>query len=554
MSEHHRNLVITGFMGTGKSAVGRLIADRLGREFVDSDELIEARAGISVAEIFEREGEAHFRALEAELCRELGTGRGRVVATGGWTLGAPANRAAVESGGLVVCLHADRPTLLERLGGTEGRPMLQDWLVTDRNAAPMWNPPPAAGSWQKRLESLLSQRQATYRSFPLGVDTSRLTTEQVADRVLTLWEDFAESTAGLPQALPVMAPGGGYSVLIGEALMDRLGSLVRGLGAWPTVALVSDQIVGQLYADRVAAGLESAGLRVVRCTMPAGEAYKTLDTVSDLYTQFLAAGLDRSGLVLALGGGVVGDVVGFAAATLMRGLPLIQIPTTLLAMADSSVGGKTGVDLPAGKNLVGAFKQPILVVIDPNVLATLPAADFRAGLAEVVKAGIIGSPQLFERLDGRHTLTPSKAYASLSWIIHQAVAVKVAVVEADPYERGRRAVLNLGHTFAHAFEVLSDYQLRHGDAVAIGTATAARLAVELGCCPSHVGQRILALLDHLGLPTTPPDYDPETVWTAMTSDKKKQGRQLRFVLPLDIGQVDVFDDVPRQAVLSVLKG
>jgi shikimate kinase/3-dehydroquinate synthase len=554
MNEQHRNLVITGFTGTGKSAVGRLIADRLGREFVDSDELIEARAGMSIHEILEREGEAHFRVLEAELCRELGTSRSLVIATGGWTLAASANRAAVELGGLVICLHADRPTLLERLGGTEGRPMLQDRLATDGNAAPMWSSPPAAGSWQKRLESLLAQRQATYLSFPLGVNTSRLTTEQVADRVLGLWKDFAASTAELPQALPVMAPVEGYAVLIGEALLDRLASLVRGLGAWSTVALVSDQIVGQLYADRVASGLESAGLRVVRCTMPAGEAYKTLDTVSDLYTQFLAAGLDRSGLVLALGGGVVGDVVGFAAATFMRGLPLVQIPTTLLAMVDSSVGGKTGVDLPAGKNLVGAFKQPVLVVIDPSVLATLPATDFRAGLAEVVKAGIIDSPQLFERLDGRHTLEGDKAYASLSWIIHQAVAVKVAVVEADPYERGRRAVLNLGHTFGHAFEVLSDYQLRHGEAVAMGTATAARLAVELGHCPSHVGQRILVLLDHLGLPTAPPDYDPETVWRAMTSDKKKQGRQLRFVLPLDIGQVDVFDDVPRQAVLGVLKG
>lgn len=335
--------------------------------------------------------------------------------------------------------------------------------------------------------------------------------------------------------------------------MDRLGPLVRGLGAWSTVALVSDQVVEPLYADRAAASLESTGLRVVHCTMPAGEAFKTLDTVSDLYAQFLAAGLDRSGLVLALGGGVVGDVAGFAAATFMRGLPLIQIPTTLLAMVDSSVGGKTGVDLPAGKNLVGAFKQPALVVIDPGVLATLPPVDFRAGVAEVVKAGIIGSPELFERLDGNHELPPSLAYADLSWIVRQAVTVKVAVVEADPYERGRRAVLNLGHTFAHAFEVLSDYQLRHGEAVAMGTATATRLAVELGRCPSNVGQRILALLDHLNLPTTPPDHDPEAVWTAMTSDKKKQGKHIRFVLPLDIGQVDVFDDVPREAVLAVLK-
>ena len=542
MSDYDQNLVITGFMGTGKSAVGRMVADRLGREFVDSDELIEARAGCSIPEIFEREGEAHFRALEAEVCRELSAERGWVVATGGWTLGASANRAAVEAGGLVVCLHADAPTLFDRLGGADGRPMLQDAVLRQAQDAVLRQAQDVE-SWQTRLETLLAQRQPTYRSFPFQVDTSRLTGDRAVDRVLALWEAFAGESA--PDALPVMAPGGSYAVLIGEGLLDRLGPLVDGLGRWTTVALVSDDVVGPLYASRAAASMESAGLKVARCTMPAGEVHKTLDTVSNLYNQFLAAGLDRSGLVVALGGGVVGDVAGFAAATYMRGLPVAQIPTTLLAMVDSSVGGKTGVDLPAGKNLAGAFKQPKLVVVDPSTLSTLPPADFRAGLAEVAKAGIISSPDLFARLED--------SQGDLSWIIREAVAVKVDVVEADPYERGRRAVLNLGHTFAHAFERLSDYGLRHGEAVAMGTVAAGRLAVDLGHCPPAVSQRIVALLGHLGLPTTLPDYDPEAVWDAMTSDKKKQGKHLRFVLPLDIGQVDVFDDVPRDTVLAMLR-
>jgi shikimate kinase/3-dehydroquinate synthase len=520
-----RNLVITGFMGTGKSAVGRTVADRLGREFVDSDELIEARAGRSVADIFEREGEAHFRALEANVCRELSSPRGRVVASGGWMLGPPDNRAAVEAGSLVVCLHADVPTLIKRLGDAHGRPMLRD------------------ADWQARLEQLLTRRQPTYRSFPMQVDTSRLSIEQVADRVLGLWESFRQVTQ--PETLPVMAPGGDYAVTIGENLIDRLGPLVKGLGRWTSVAVVSDEVVGPLHAGRVAASLEDAGLQVSRCTMPAGEANKTLATVSDLYNQLLGAGLDRSGLVIALGGGVVGDVAGFTTATYMRGLPLVQIPTTLLAMIDSSVGGKTGVDLPAGKNLVGAFKQPALVVIDPGVLGSLPGAEFRAGLAEVVKAGIIGSPELFDRLEDGRTELP--------WIIREAVAVKIDVVQADPYEQGRRAVLNLGHTFGHAFERLSNYQLRHGEAVSIGVAVATRLAMYVKRCPSDVGQRIIGLLDHLGLPTKAPDYAAEAVWEAMTSDKKKRGKHLRFVLPLDIGQVDTFDDVPREAALAVLK-
>jgi shikimate kinase/3-dehydroquinate synthase len=520
-----RNLVLTGFMGTGKSVVGRMVAERLGREFLDSDKLIETRAGRSVPEIFEHHGEAYFRAMESDVCHELSAPRGCVVASGGWMLAPPDNRAAIEAGSLVVCLQADIPTLIERLGGAHGRPMLAD------------------ADWQVRLEQLLAKRQPTYRSFPLQVDTSRLSIEQAADRVLSLWESFHQRTE--PETLPVMAPGGDYAVIIGEHLIDRLGPLVKGLGRWTNVAVVSDEVVGPLYAGQAAASLEAAGLQVTRCTMPAGEAHKTLATVSDLYNQFLRAGLDRSGLVVALGGGVVGDVVGFAAATYMRGLPLVQVPTTLLAMIDSGVGGKTGVDLPAGKNLVGAFKQPALVVVDPGVLASLPSADFRAGLAEVVKAGIIGSPELFDRLEDGQTELP--------WIVREAAAVKIDVVQTDPYEQGRRAVLNLGHTFGHAFERLSNYQLRHGEAVSMGMAVATRLAMHLEHCPPDVGQRIIGLLDHLGLPTTLPDYAAEAVWEAMTSDKKKRGKRMRFVLPLDIGQVDIFDDVPRETALAVLR-
>jgi shikimate kinase/3-dehydroquinate synthase len=529
-----RNLVLTGFMGVGKSAVGRRAAARLGREFVDTDELIEARAGCTIPEIFAREGEAHFRALEAEVCRELSRSQGLVIATGGWTLGFPQNRASIEAGGLVVCLTADVPTLIRRLDRTEAyRPMLQGGDGRQ-----------ASSDRESRIKALLAARKSAYQSFPLQVNTACWSVEEAADRILALWEAFAASNP--PFALPVAAPGGDYTILIGEGLLDRLGPLLAALDRWMAIALVSDDTVGPLHADQATASLER-GLGktpVARCIMPAGEAHKTLATVETLYNQFLAAGLDRRSLVVALGGGVVGDVAGFAAATYMRGLPLVQVPTTLLSMVDSSVGGKTGVDLPAGKNLVGAFKQPALVAIDPALLASLPAADFRAGLGEVVKAAVIGDPLLFKRLE--------TGQLDLAWLIRQAVAVKVAVVEEDPFEQGRRAVLNLGHTFGHAFEVLSDYQLRHGEAIAIGTIVAARLAVELGRCPADVAQRIVALLAHLGLPTAVPGYDPEAVWTAMTADKKKQGSRLRFVLPLDIGRVEVFDDVPREAVLAAL--
>lgn len=548
-----RNLILTGFMGTGKSAVGRLVAERLGRDFVDTDQLIESRTGRSIPELFAQHGEAHFRALEAELCRELAARQGLVIATGGWTLGAPANRTAMEASGLVVCLSAQVPAIIQRLGAPDGRPKLQD---------------PA---WQARLVSLLTERQPTYLSFPLRVDTTRRSVAQTAEAVLSLWAAFADRQ--LPGALPVVSEGAGYAVLIGRGLLERAGPLIDGLGPWTGLAVICDDTVAALHAPRLAAALapaDAANSRPVTfCHMPAGEPHKTLQTVAQLYGQLLAAGLDRRGVVVALGGGVVGDVAGFAAATYMRGVALVQVPTTLLAMVDSSVGGKVGVDLPEGKNLVGAFKQPSLVLIDPQLLATLPAAELRAGLAEVIKAGVIGSPALFERLE---RCQPEQLWAGLqpaadgqppphatrtdeddlAWIIRQAVAVKAEVVQADPYEQGRRAVLNLGHTFGHAFEVLSDFRWRHGEAVAAGMACAARLAVALGHCRPEVARRISVLLRRFGLPTRPPDYPPEAVLIAMASDKKKQGNRLRFVLPRDIGQVEIFDDVPRAALIDVL--
>jgi len=535
---NRRNLVLTGFMGCGKSVIGREVARRMGREFVDTDYLIEMRTGRSIPDIFARDGEAAFRAIEAEVCRELGAERGLVVATGGWTLGAPENRAAVAAGGLVICLHADAATLIERLGSAQGRPMLEDQ------------------NWQARLRGLLARRLPVYLSFPLQVNTGNLSVGEAADRVLALWEAFGEEAAGqLPVSLPVTYGEEGYSVLIRDGLLEQAGVLLAAAGRWSSVAVISDRVVEPLYVPQLTVALRQAArppcsaeamARPVCAAMPAGEAHKTLETVTQLYAKLLAGGLDRNGLVLALGGGVVGDVAGFTAATYMRGVALAQLPTTLLAMVDSSVGGKTGVDLPYGKNLVGAFKQPVMVLIDPLVLKTLPEAELRAGMAEVVKAGIIGDAELFEYL-GRGTTD------DMAWLIRRAVAVKIAIVEADPYERGRRTVLNLGHTFGHAFELLSQYRMRHGEAVAIGMAVAAQLAEQLGLCRMETTRRIITTLQRLGLPTTVPAYAAETVWEAMTRDKKKRGGRLRFVLPHDIGRVEIHDDIPREQVLEVLE-
>ncbi len=516
------NLILTGFMGTGKTAVGKELARRLGREFVDLDAAIEVREGMPVADIFSLRGEAHFRGLEATLCRDLAARQGLVIATGGGTLVSDANREILGASGPVVCLTATVDEIVRRLEAADDRPLLD---VPDRRA---------------RVAALLADRAEAYRNISLQVDTSGLTVEQVADRVL--------AQAVRPQAthIQVRHPGGEYTIRLGHGLLAQGGSLIQGLGLGGRVALVTNPTVGALYARPLQGGLEASGFEVVTCTVPDGEAHKTLETVGELYNQFIQAELDRRSAVIALGGGVIGDMAGFAAATYLRGVPLVQVPTTLLAMVDSSVGGKVAVDHPRGKNLIGAFKQPELVMADLDALSTLPAVEQASGLAEVVKAGLIGDPALFEQIEA-HGAAP------LAWILERAIRVKVRVVEEDPLERGRRAVLNLGHTFGHALELLSGFTLSHGAAVGVGLVAAARLSARIGQCEPALAGRVEGVLARLGLPVRYRGHTPQQVWQAMATDKKRQGNRLRFVLLRAPGDVFVTDNVAPSDVLGVLE-
>jgi 3-dehydroquinate synthase len=316
-------------------------------------------------------------------------------------------------------------------------------------------------------------------------------------------------------------------------------------GVHGDVVVVSDTNVAPHWSYPLLDAFAQAGVRATLVTLPAGEAHKHLDTVRRLYDRFLDAELDRSGVVVALGGGVIGDMAGFADATYMRGVRFVQIPTTLLAMVDASVGGKTGVDLPQGKNLVGAFKQPELVIIDPDLLTTLPSEEFRNGLAEVIKHGIIADPELFAQLE-------SAGPSSLEALIARALRVKIGIVERDPFEAGERAHLNLGHTFAHAIERVSNYAIPHGVAVGLGLIAAARLAAARGVCASELPARVERVVERLGLPTTLSGYAPAAIVAAMRSDKKRKGGRLRFVLPRAIGDVGLYDDVPEEDVLAAV--
>ncbi len=330
-----------------------------------------------------------------------------------------------------------------------------------------------------------------------------------------------------------------HPLLLAAGITAQIGPELRRLGipAGPA-ALVTSAHIAHLHGKRITQSLEAAGFRVVRCLISDDEPHKSLTTVAQLYEQFVAQGLFRQSPVLALGGGVIGDVAGFAAATYLRGVPLVLVPTTLLAMIDAAIGGKTAVNLPQGKNLIGAFKAPEVVFLDPNLLFSLPGRHFRAGFAEVVKHALIGDSALFCRLE-QQALDQMDTLE----LIAAAVRVKIRIVEEDPLEMGTRMLLNLGHTFAHAFEQNSGYKLLHGEAVSVGLIAAARLSYHLGRCDPVLPARIAALLRRIGLPVRLPSVPLKEIRAAMFQDKKRIGTHLRFVIPLAVGQVILCDQV-----------
>lgn len=561
-----RRLVLAGPPGVGKTTVGALVAARLGWAFLDTDDEITRRSGLSIAELFARRGEAAFRAAEAELVHEL-LGREQVViATGGGLPADPARRQALKRLGPCASLHAPLDELVRRLGPEAGsRPLLR-------------------GDVRGRLAMLLAERAVAYADLHYSVATSGRTPDEVA-------ADLAALARSEHARLPVRHPGGSYDLVLGRGLLRWIGSALAGRGYTGPLALLTDNNVEPLYARAVLASLEAAGHRVAVAVQPAGEASKRLATVEALCDTLLAARVERGGAVLALGGGVVGDVAGLVAATYQRGVALIQLPTTLLAMADSSLGGKVGVDTQHGKNLIGAFKQPDLVLADLDCLETLPGPELVAGLAEVVKAGLIGGGAAWDAVqelgaaarpaDIQAHVTPpllqmqKEATApgaprsrvldeALFQALFQSIQVKRTLVEEDPHEAGRRALLNLGHTFGHAIEAASGYAVRHGEAVAVGLVAAAELSLRRGLCGPELVSELRGLLEALGLPQSLAQLDglpfsqetdeaAEAVRARLGRDKKRRAGRDRFVLIRAPGEVHLCDEVEEEQAAAALR-
>ncbi len=374
----------------------------------------------------------------------------------------------------------------------------------------------------------------------------------------------ATTVSGSERVLQVALPHDPYPIVIGEGGLARLGRWVTTHAVRPgsKVLLVSNPLIHQHYGQRAEQSLRDAGLEVASLVLEAGEEQKNLASVSMIHDAAYRHRLERGSLMVALGGGVVGDMVGFAAATWLRGIAVVQVPTTLLAMVDAAIGGKTGVNHPGGKNLIGAFHQPKAVLIDPELLATLPKREFRAGMAEVIKYGVIGDAELFEALEAQALRQPEEGLGSLEAIgpsllreiLERSAAAKARVVAADEREGGLRAVLNYGHTLGHVVETLTDYKTYlHGEAVGLGMLMAGTIARRMALWDADAEARQRALVAAAGLPLQVPLLDPEAVLHTLQSDKKVRQGLVRFVLPTAIGKVVVREDVDEGTILEALR-
>ncbi|HET7144892.1 MAG TPA: 3-dehydroquinate synthase [Anaerolineales bacterium] len=510
------HIFVYGPPGTGKSTVGKKLAGNLKLPFIDLDRVIETNAGMSIPQIMKQHGESTFRDLETAVLKNLSNEKESVVALGGGTLLRDENRALAESNGRVILLMAELTTLLKRLHVDSGkRPLL-------------------AGDLNKNLSSLLKKREEHYNSFPLIIHVDGKTIGQNAHQTQIALGRHHLSAMGE------------YDVVVQRYGIEQIGEMLESRELRNPI-VVTDENVARIHSDIVVASLRSSGFEPRVLTVPAGEAYKNLETIGRLWHGFLDAGLDRKSTVVALGGGVIGDMAGFAASTYMRGIAWVCLPTTLLAMVDASLGGKTGFDLPEGKNLIGSFYPPKLVFADPQFLGTLPEAELISGMAEVVKHGIISDPELFNVC--AHGLDWVKN--NLEDIVKRAMAVKIKVIEEDPYEKGSRAALNLGHTVGHAVELVSKFRLRHGEAIAVGMVAEAKYSARVGLADTELVEAVTESLKTLGLPIQiPEEMSRKEIIRAMRVDKKRNAKAIRFALPVEIGKVELVDVTDLDSVLE----
>jgi shikimate kinase/3-dehydroquinate synthase len=506
-------LFLAGPPGIGKTVVGRELARILGAAFLDMDDRIERRTRRPNARVIVEDGIERFRELESGILQGLSpTPAWEVVATGGGAVISPANRARMRTLGVIIGLRGSLATVtrgLERTMSKRGHLIAEGIAPRDHAAR------------------VLRERRGAYRDADVTFDVDGATPEETA-RAIAAW---IVSARGI--RIDVAAPRP-YPILVRAGLLEHVGQHLADLGWAGRVALVHDATAARLHLAVVRSSLEAAGMEPATIRVPEGERAKTPGALARLWRDLARRGIGRDGGVIALGGGATGDLAGLAAATYARGIALAHVPTTLLAMVDSSIGGKTAIDLPEGKNLVGAFHPPAAVLADPALLATLPARQVSSGLAEVVKTAYLADGDSVEQTARSIVRVLGRDLAPLTLLISMSAEMKAAVVSADEREAGLREILNFGHTFGHAYETARGYAVTHGEAVAVGMVFAAALAELLGLCASSLRPRLEEILDTAALPVR--TRIPARTWSLLARDKKVRAGNVRWILPRRVGR------------------
>jgi 3-dehydroquinate synthase len=548
------NLIITGFSGTGKSLVVMEVALRLNWDFLDTDDEIVKQTGKPIAEIFRQDGENSFRELERETIRKACQQRQTVIAIGSGAIVDPQNYELLAKTGLIVCLEAKPETIYERL--------LRE---AARGPEAVVRPLLAVDNLLERIRQLKASRQPYYAKADWTIHTDGLSVSEVAEevirasRLLRRYTPHNDSDKDITCMVETKTQS--YPIFVGYGLLDKLDEKIRQVALSGTATIVSDENVFSIYGSKVEGILKDAGFAVNSFVVPPGEETKNMGYAIKIYDFLVEHRAERDDIIIALGGGMVGDLAGFVAATFLRGMFWVQMPTSLVAMVDASIGGKVGVNHPEGKNLIGAFYQPNLVLADCQTLNTLPQRELISGWAEVIKHGLILDKEFFEFLETNVNRLQELEPELLIQAIVRSAAIKAQVVSQDEKEKeGKRTILNYGHTIAHGLEAATQYKrFLHGEAVAIGMVGAAKLSQRLGLLPSAAVERQQALLQKFGLPTSLRAKRSNLklslagVTRAMELDKKVRGKAIRWVLLQDIGKAVIRSDVPQQDVLAALQ-
>jgi 3-dehydroquinate synthase len=539
------NIILTGFSFTGKSAVGREVARRIGWRFADIDDEIVALAGKDIPDIFAQDGEERFRELERQVLNPICEKERLVIATGGGAVVDPRNRELISRRGVVICLEATPETIHQRLIAA------QETYHTVRPLLAVDDP-------LQHIRSLKAARQPWYDTADWSVHTDNLTMDHVVERVIHGFRQVSAYNSDpayfRDSSFVVTTATASYPVFIGWETLGELGSRMLQTGLSSHANIISDEDVFPHYGSQASESLRAAGFSIESSVLPSGETTKTTDSAGRLYDWLVDHRTERGHALVALGGGMVGDLAGFVAATFLRGLPLVQVPTTLIAMADSSIGGKVAVNHPQAKNIIGAFYQPHLVIIDAITLSTLPERELTSGWAEVIKHAMILDPGFLLFLESNVERLVSLEADSTIEAIRCSGALKAMVVSEDERESGKRMVLNYGHTIAHGLEAATGYErFLHGEAVAIGMMGAAMLSERLGLLSEDTMARQRHLLQRFDLPISCSGVDVAGVVRAMELDKKVREKAVRWVLLQGIGEPVLQDDVPLEQVASVIE-